>query len=213
MKKILTSLMVVSLMVGVGYVYLQVAPTKAEAHEVVGDFITAGGFILSDLPAPPAPARANFGAAGGCKNGGWWGHLNHVDHGFPSNLHIKHEEITCYVRLNDFPPDPRNGQPRGIRRVRGTATVNQMVTSTTTCAPGLPATYQLNLTDDGEPGHDRDVYELMVCGGTGPCEFANHCYYAFGKLGEGQQAGGGNVQLHKGNSSNSCPAVVPADCF
>lgn len=179
------------------------ATTLAWAHVVAGDFITAGGWVLSDSPHPPAPARANFGAAGGCKNGAFWGHLTHVDHGFPSNLKIKHETITSYESLFEGPDEP-NGQPTGGRRIQGTASVSQPVSRFTACSPGAPATFQLNLTDNGEPGHD-DIYELILCGGTLPCEFALHCYYAYGNLGEGQTSGGGNVQLHRGNPSNSCP--------
>lgn len=179
------------------------------AHAVVGDFITAGGWVLSDEPSPPAPARANFGAAGGCKNGAFWGHLNHVDHGFPSNLNIKGTDVTFYGEVWTGPPEA-NGQPTGERRTCGTVQVSAPVAVVTACGPGLPATYQLNMTDNGEPGHN-DIYELIVCGGTAPCKYSNRCYYTYGHLGEGQDSGGGNIQLHKGNRSNSCP-VAPAEC-
>lgn len=201
MRKVVYSLLILAGVATVGMA------TLLWAHAVVGDFITAGGWVLSDSPSPPAPARANFGAAGGCKNGAFWGHLTHVDHGYPSNLKIKGTGVTFYAAVFDGPDEP-NGQKTGGRRIRGTAEVSAPVTAVTMCGPGLPATYQLNMTDNGEPGHD-DIYELIVCGGTTPCEFSSHCYYAYGNLGEGQASGGGNVQLHRGNRSNSCPDVPP----
>src|SRR2546428_9315715 len=58
---------------------LVVTSTPASAHwvPVPCDFITGGGFVFRDIDF----ARANFGAHGGCKNGGFWGHVNYVDHG------------------------------------------------------------------------------------------------------------------------------------
>src|ERR1700682_6517187 len=40
------------------------------------DFVTSGGFVLTDTAK-----EVNFGAHGGCKHDGFWGHLNYVDHG------------------------------------------------------------------------------------------------------------------------------------
>jgi hypothetical protein len=40
------------------------------------DFVTGGGFIVF-----PNGAHGNFGVAGGCKNGAFFGHLEYVDHG------------------------------------------------------------------------------------------------------------------------------------
>jgi len=45
------------------------------------DFITGGGWIT------PNSARANFGVAGGIKNGSLWGHLEYVDHGTAMIVH------------------------------------------------------------------------------------------------------------------------------
>jgi hypothetical protein len=58
------------------------------------DFVTSGGFVLTD-----GGKEANFGAHGGCKNDGFWGHLNYVDHG--TDYHVDSVEITGY--LTPFP--------------------------------------------------------------------------------------------------------------
>lgn len=58
------------------------------------DFITGGGFILTDTMN-----KANFGAHGGCKHGSFWGHVNYVDHGgymARTPFHVSSTEITAY---------------------------------------------------------------------------------------------------------------------
>src|ERR1700681_1042187 len=54
------------------------------------DFVTSGGFVLTD-----AAKEANFGAHGGCKHDGFWGHLNYVDHG--TGYHVDSIQITGYL--------------------------------------------------------------------------------------------------------------------
>jgi len=54
------------------------------------DFLTGGGFIVNN------GAKANFGVAGGCKNGTpTWGHLEYIDHG--SGLNVHWTSITAYI--------------------------------------------------------------------------------------------------------------------
>src|SRR5215470_9958878 len=50
---------------------------EAKAHIVPSpcDFTTGGGFVITD-----SGNHANFGLVGGCKNGGFFGHFNFVDH-------------------------------------------------------------------------------------------------------------------------------------
>jgi len=55
-----------------------------------GDFVTGGGWILTS-----SGARANFGVAGGIKNGAFWGHLVYIDHG--SNMKVKGTGVTAYA--------------------------------------------------------------------------------------------------------------------
>jgi len=48
-----------------------------DAHVVPApcDFTTGGGFVITDHDN-----HANFGLVAGCKNGGYFGHFNFVDH-------------------------------------------------------------------------------------------------------------------------------------
>jgi hypothetical protein len=117
------------------------------------DFVTGGGWIVGT----PSGARANFGVGGGMKNGALWGHLSYVDHG-AGGPKVKGTGVTRYVVL-----DPTS------RRIEGTAEINGQ--------PGF--TYQVDLSDEGEPGRaDRFVLHL------------SNGYAAFGEL------AGGNLQLH-----------------
>jgi hypothetical protein len=91
------------------------------------------------------------------KNGALWGHLSYVDHG-AGGPKVKGTGVTGYVVL-----DPTS------RRIEGTAEINGQ--------PGF--TYQVDLSDEGEPGR-ADRFVLRLSNG----------YAAFGEL------AGGNLQLH-----------------
>ena len=54
------------------------------------DFVTSGGFVISDTGK-----ELNFGAHGGCKLDGFWGHLNYVDH--DTGYHVDSLDITGYL--------------------------------------------------------------------------------------------------------------------
>src|SRR5207245_6296083 len=94
-------------------------PTPVYAHEVPSlcDFTTGGGFILiapgtasnvADLPE--TGQKANFGLVGGCKNGGFFGHVNYVDHN--NGLHVSSDSITGYVNPcpGCSPPEANNAR-------------------------------------------------------------------------------------------------------
>jgi hypothetical protein len=115
------------------------------------DFVTGGGWITGT----PTGSRGNFGVAGGIKNGAFWGHLTYNDHG--TGMKVKDVSITAYAGSGDS------------RHIEGTATVNGQ--------PGF--TYQVDVSDKGEPGRN-DTFSLRLSNG----------YTASGKL------AGGNIQLH-----------------
>src|SRR5689334_2143088 len=73
---------------------------SAKAHFVPApcDFITGGGWVLSD-----SSANVNFGAHGGCKNGAFWGNVNVLDHTYNPPGHLKSTEITGYLMDPEFP--------------------------------------------------------------------------------------------------------------
>ena len=64
---------------------LRVGPPTVWAHVVPQpcDFTTGGGFVFKD-----DGNRVNFGIVGGCKNEGFFGHVNVVDHSFDPPGHL-----------------------------------------------------------------------------------------------------------------------------
>jgi hypothetical protein len=139
------------------------------------DFVTSGGFVISDTDK-----ELNFGAHGGCKLDGFWGHLNYVDHG--TGYHVDSIDITGY--LTPFPGS-------NIRDICGTATTNNP-------ADSQPVYFRVRLVDNGEPGV-ADLFGIRLSNG----------YNATTRLlGRGMH-GGGNVQLHGPNPSTTGPNPSP----
>jgi hypothetical protein len=118
-----------------------------------GDFVTGGGWITGT----PSGAKANFGVAGG---GAFWGHLVYIDHGL-NGPSVKGTGVTAYKIVSAT-----------TRHIEGTAEVNGQ--------DGF--TYQVDVTDNGEPG-TNDTFAIQV---SGP----GYNYSAGGTL------GGGNIKLH-----------------
>ncbi len=102
------------------------------------DFITGGGWITS-----PSGAKANFGVAGGIKNGAFWGHLVYIDHG-PSGPKVKGTGVTAYTIVDAT-----------TRHIEGTAEVNGQA----------PFTYKVDVADNGEPGVNIDTFALTLSNG------------------------------------------------
>jgi hypothetical protein len=139
------------------------------------DFVTSGGFVLTNTGK-----EANFGAHGGCKHDGFWGHLNFVDHGI--GYHVDSIEITGY--LTPFPGS-------NIRDVCGMATTNNK-------AETQPVLFRIRLVDNGEPGV-ADLFGIRLSNGyVVPTQLLN-------KGGPG----GGNIQLHDPNPSTAGPNPAP----
>lgn len=117
------------------------------------DFATGGGWITGT----PSGDRATFGVAGGdFRKDGLWGHLAYVDHG--TGMRVLGTEVLTYEDVDET-----------TRRIRGTCEVNGF--------PGF--TYEVEVSDDGEPG-GADAFTLRLSDG----------YEAGGTL------AGGNVRLH-----------------
>jgi hypothetical protein len=130
----------------------------AACPPVQGDFVTGGGWILVN------GSKANFGVAGGIKQQGLWGHLTYHDKG--ADLKVKGTGVTDYQVLGPT-----------TRRISGTAEIN-----------GVAGTYEVWVTDNGEPGRD-DVFKIKLSTG----------YTAGGTL------DGGNIQLHAKPGNTECP--------
>jgi len=101
-------------------------------------FVTGGGWITGT----PSHAKANFGVAGGIKNGEFWGHLNYKDHG--NGMHVKATAVTGYQ------VDPIDADCRII---------NYAVT-----IDGQPGTARVRVCDKGEPGRN-DIFEIQLSNG------------------------------------------------
>ena len=152
-------------------------PTTAHATHYVQapcDFITAGGYVFKDNDE-----MANFGVHGGCKNGQFWGHVNYVDH--ENQFHLNSTRITGYM----YDPDSPNS-----RDICGFARINDQ---------SQEVMFRVRLTDNGEPGVN-DQFGITVDNWY----TSGERFYRVStrELGDGD-GGGGNVQLHKGNRSNS----------
>jgi len=143
------------------------------------DFITGGGFIFRD-----DGERANFGSHGGCKHGGFWGHVNYVDHGGfngATPYHVDSTEITGYVMDPAFP---------NSRDICGFARTNA----------GETVRFRVRMEDNGEPGRD-DRFGIRLDNG----------YLVTARSLGANGPGGGNVQLHKPNPSTTGPDPAPSD--
>src|SRR5206468_2537706 len=116
------------------------------------DFVTGGGWITGT----PSSARANFGVAGGRRNGALWGHLNYIDHGI--GMHVKQTAVTAYY------PDPW-GDPR-CRGIEYDVTIDGQAGHATVLA-----------CDKGEPGRD-DEFNIYLSNGY-------WAHWAHGVLGGG----------------------------
>jgi len=103
-----------------------------------GDFITGGGWITA-----PSGAKANFGVAGGNKDGAFWGHLNYIDHG--NGTHVKATAVTGYAM------DPND--PEHCRIIDYNVTID-----------GQPGTARVRVCDKGEPGRN-DIFEIQLSNG------------------------------------------------
>ena len=156
-------------------------PMQAQAHMVQApcDFITSGGFVFKDNKA-----MANFSADGGCKKQEFWGSVNYVDH--ENNFHLKSTQITGYLF------DPSNPNQRDIC---GKARVNDSA---------YEVSFRIHLEDQGEPGVN-DRFGIVIDNWYAPERF----YVVSNRKLANGEGGGGNVQLHKGNNSNTAsPAMM-----
>jgi hypothetical protein len=136
-----------------------------------GDRVTGGGWIIGR-----SGGKANFAVSGGInvKKNAFRGHLEYDDKGSKGksdDFKVKVTGVTAYIVLNAV-----------TRRIEGTAKVN-----------GVPGwTYQVEVSDNGEPGRNNDVFAIRLW--NNPSRTGSPFYGASGKL------GGGNIQLHKGRA-------------
>ncbi len=102
------------------------------------DFTTGGGWITGT----PSGAKANFGVAGGIKNGAFWGHLEYIDHG-PTGPKVHGTGVTNYEVIS-----------QNTREIDGTAEINGQ--------GGF--TYRVTVVDNGSPG-TSDQFTIRLSNG------------------------------------------------
>jgi hypothetical protein len=157
----------------------------ARAHMVPSpcDFTTGGGFVITG-----DGNHANFGLVGGCKNGGFFGHVNFVDHdttGMFAGLHVSSDQITAYVQ-----PDPTSHP--AYRDICGTADTNLFG----------QVYFRVRTFDGGEPGIGVDRFGIELKGISPPYTGAESPVIFTSYL------AGGNIQLHKPNPSTTGPYMT-----
>jgi len=114
------------------------APPPQPTNSQPCGFLTGGGWITGT----PSGAKANFGVAGGIKNGALWGHLNYIDHG--SGMHVKQTAVTGYA------VDPSDSD---CRIIDYNVTID-----------GQPGTARVRACDKGEPGRN-DIFQIQLSNG------------------------------------------------
>src|SRR5437773_1864963 len=102
------------------------------------DFVTAAGWITGT----PSGADANFGAAGGIRNGAFWGYLDYIDHG--NGTHVNATAVTGYAA------DPNDAD---CRIIDYNVTID-----------GQPGTARVRACDKGEPGRN-DIFQIQLSTG------------------------------------------------
>lgn len=153
----------------------------AKAHVIPTpcDFTTGGGYVISD-----SGYNADFGLVGGCKHGGFYGHVNFVDHdvsGAFAGLHLSSDSIDGY-----FEPAPGSN----VRDICGTADTNLFG----------KVKFRARTEDNGEPGVGVDKFGLKLTLMPSGIPIL---------LMTTRVLAGGNIQLHKPNPSNTGPDVPP----
>jgi hypothetical protein len=199
---------------GIATLALTLASGAANADDcnLPSDFVTGGGFIIIPT-ATGTSTHANFGVAGGCKNGSFFGHLEYVDHGSvlappsaPTPFTVHWTSITAY-QFDSSGGFDSHGRPLGSRFICGKARTNLPFPNDN------DVDFAVRANDTGEPGV-TDEFDIQLTKG-GFLVYTTNPNFAPGgahRLNDGL-GGGGNIQLHgtAGGSDGSCPARVAGD--
>src|SRR5216684_3777954 len=203
----------------VGMLTLRSTPVYAHIVPSPCDFTTGGGWILipsgtasGSAALPESGAKANFGLVGGCKNGGFFGHVNYVDHN--NGLHVSSTQILGYFCVQQV------GTTRGSdgslspvcapnsRDICGTARTDQIggvffrvrtVDAEQQSSPPPKDKFGIKLmgmNSDGTPNGDVRYLVPTRClaNGLSACNAV---------------PGGGDIELHKANPSTTGPSPPP----
>jgi hypothetical protein len=153
------------------------------------DFTTGGGFFLTD-----SGNHANFGLVGGCKNGGFFGHFNFVDHDTTNTVNPM-----CCAGLHVNGPVSAYFEPAAGSNVRdlcGTANTNLFGT----------VKFRARTEDNADPnpgGRGVDKFGLKLTGVSPPFTGMTQVIVSTRLL------AGGDIELHKPNPSTTGPSTPP----
>src|SRR5712691_7901759 len=186
---LMTALLTGALLVAV--LSVKTTPVSAHVLPVPCDFTTGGGFVITD-----SGNHANFGLVAGCKHGGFFGHVNFVDHDTTNTvnpvccagLHVSSDQITAYV--DPFPPS-------NYRDICGTADTNLFGN----------VYFRVRTLDVAEPGsgpNGPDKFGIELTGISPPYTGLHQVVVSTRFL------RGGNMQLHKPNNSTTGPSLTEA---
>src|SRR6266481_3367463 len=168
-----------------GLLMLRSTPVYAHVVPSPCDFTTGGGFVLTN-----SGNHANFGLVGGCKNGGFFGHVNFVDHdttGYFAGLHVSSDTIDAYF-------EPAAGS--NVRDICGTADTNRYGT----------VKFRARTEDNADPnpgGIGVDKFGLKITGVSPPFTGLSAVVVSTRLL------KGGDIELHKPNPSTTGPSTPP----
>src|SRR4029077_5736518 len=171
----------------VGLLTFRSTPVYAHLVPSPCDFTTGGGFVITDNGN-----HANFGLVGGCKNGGFYGHVNFVDHdttGYFAGLHVSSDTIDAYL-------EPAAGS--NVRDICGTADTNLFGT----------VKFRARTEDNGDPtsgGAGVDKFGLKLTGISPPYTGETAVVISTRLL------AGGDIGLQKPNPSNTGPSTPPSE--
>jgi hypothetical protein len=151
------------------------------------DFVTGGGFIFVDTNNDGSFSNANFGVAGACGNGSFWGHLNYVDHTTEPPIQVHWITITAY-RNPDSPDDFHT------RDICGTAETKN---------PSLLVDFHVRVTDNDQPETNSDTFIMRL--------FVNGSPIYTTENDPDHTLHGGNIQLHEGDPPPKDDGTCPDD--
>lgn len=189
-----------------------VRPTTVYAHIVPSpcDFTTGGGWIQiasgtasNAAGLPESDQKANFGLVGGCKNGGFFGHVNYVDHN--NGVHVSSDSITGYV--NPCPGCDGVFAANNARDICGTADVSIQGT------PVGTFNFRVRTIDAEQQSFPppKDKFGILLQNQTtGSIDYLvpTRCLADDTPTGEASTChsvnpGGGDIELHKPNPSTT----------
>src|SRR5258707_7344986 len=193
-------------------------PTPVYAHEVPspGASTMGGGFILiapgtASSPLAETGHKANFGLVGGCKNGGFFGHVTYVAQN--NGLHVSSDPITAYVN-----PCPGCSPPaaNNARDICGTADV--IINGSAMATWGFRVRTIDAEQQSSPPPKDKfgiHIHSLDSFGNAGSTAYLvpTRCLASDTPTGNvmtcsAVNPGGGDIELHKHNPSNTGPSLT-----